>query len=47
MAASKATQIRVPIVEKLERVLVQWTEHHHQRAIPLFTIITQAKQLKF
>jgi hypothetical protein len=43
MMASKITQIRVPIMEKLERMLARWIEHQHQRAIPLSTMIIQAK----
>lgn len=38
MTASKITQIRAWIMEKLERI-----EYHHQSAIPLSTIIIQAK----
>jgi hypothetical protein len=30
-------------MEKLERMLGQWIEHQHQRAIPLSTMIIQAK----
>jgi hypothetical protein len=44
MMASKITQITVPITEKLERMLAQWTEHH-QCAIPLFTMIIQVTQV--
>jgi hypothetical protein len=43
MTASKITQIRPPIMEKLERMLAQWTEHQNQQAIPISTIIIQAK----
>jgi hypothetical protein len=43
MTTSKITQIRAPIVEKLERMLAQWIEHQNKRAIPLSTSITQAK----
>lgn len=38
MTASKITQIRARIMEKLERI-----EYQHQSAIPLSTIIIQAK----
>jgi hypothetical protein len=30
-------------MEKLERMLARWIEHQHQRAIPLSTMIIQAK----
>jgi predicted aconitase len=43
MTASKITQIRAPIMEKLERMLAQWIEYQHQRAIPLSTMIIKAK----
>jgi hypothetical protein len=43
MMASKITQIRAPVMEKLERMLALWFEHQHQRAIPLSTMIIQAK----
>jgi hypothetical protein len=43
MTASKITQIRAPIMEKLERMLAQWIEYQHERAIPLSTMIIQAK----
>jgi hypothetical protein len=43
MTASKITQIRPLIMEKLERMLAQWTEHQNQQAIPISTIIIQAK----
>jgi hypothetical protein len=35
-------------MEKFERMLAQWTEHHHQCATPRSTIIIQpkAKSLK-
>jgi hypothetical protein len=35
MMASKITQIRLLIMEKLERMLAHWIEHQHQFAIPL------------
>jgi glutamyl-tRNA reductase len=47
MTASKMTQIRMPTVEKLERMLAQWTEHEEQRAIPFPTMIIQAKARSF
>jgi hypothetical protein len=43
MTASKITQIRPPIMEKLERMFAQWTEHQNQQAITISTIIIQAK----
>jgi hypothetical protein len=43
MTANKVTQIRTPIMEKLERMLARWIEHLHQCAIPLSTMIIQAK----
>jgi hypothetical protein len=43
MTASKITQIRPPIMEKLGRMLAQWIEHQNQQAIPISTIIIQAK----
>jgi hypothetical protein len=42
---SKTAQIRLPITEKLERMLALWTQYQHQRATPLSTMIIQAKQL--
>jgi hypothetical protein len=43
MTASKITQIRPPIMEKLEKTLAQWIEHQNQQVIPISTIIIQAK----
>jgi hypothetical protein len=43
MMANEITQIKAPIVEKLEKMLTQWIEHQHQRAIPLSTVIIQTK----
>jgi hypothetical protein len=43
MTASKITQIIPPIMEKLERMLAQWIEHQNQQAVPISTIIIQAK----
>jgi hypothetical protein len=43
MTATKITQIRALIMEKLERMLARWIEHEHQCAIPLSTMIIQAK----
>ena len=43
MTTAKITQIRAPIMEKLERMLAQWIEHQNKRAIPLSTSIIQAK----
>jgi hypothetical protein len=42
MTTAKITQIRAPILEKLERMLAQWIEHQNKRAIPLSTFIIQA-----
>jgi hypothetical protein len=41
MTYSKATQIIAPIVDKLQRMLAEWTEQQHQRAIALCTMLTQ------
>jgi hypothetical protein len=41
MMTSKTTQIRVPIMEKLERMLAQWMEHKCQCCIPVSTIVVQ------
>jgi hypothetical protein len=47
MTTAKITQIRAPILEKLERMLAQWIEHQNKRAIPLSTLIIQAKASLF
>jgi hypothetical protein len=41
MTSGKATQIIAPIVDKLQRMLAEWTEQQHQRAIALCTMLTQ------
>jgi hypothetical protein len=41
LLASKVTQIGMPIMEKLEKMLAQWIEHRHY-AIPVSTMIIQA-----
>jgi hypothetical protein len=43
MMASKVTQIRALITEKSERMPAQWIEHERQCAIPISTMIIQAK----
>jgi hypothetical protein len=43
MSTTKITQIRAPIMEKLERMLAQLIEHENQRAVLLSTLIIQGK----
>lgn len=43
ITASKFTQIRAPILDKLERMLLRWTAHQHQSAIPPSSMIIQTK----
>lgn len=47
MMARKITQIRAPIMEKLERMLAQWIGHQHHRAILPSTMNIQAKAKSF
>jgi hypothetical protein len=44
MSTTEITQIRAPIMEKLERMLAQWTECENQLAVSLSTLIIQAKE---
>jgi hypothetical protein len=44
MTNSKITQIRASVMEKLERMLARWIQHQHQRAVPLSTMMIQAKE---
>lgn len=43
MMASKVTQIRALITEKSESMPAHWIEHERQHAVPLSTMIIQAK----
>jgi hypothetical protein len=43
MTTAKITQIRAPILEIFERMVAQWIEHQNKSAIPLSTLIIQAK----
>jgi hypothetical protein len=43
MMASKITQIKESVMEKLERMLAQWIVHQCQCDIPLSTVTIQAK----
>ena len=43
MVASDITLIRALIIEKLERMRAYCIGHQHQRAVPIYTIIIQAK----
>jgi hypothetical protein len=46
-ATRMSTTKLTPIMEKLERMLVQWIEHENQHAILLSTLIIQAKAESF
>jgi hypothetical protein len=43
MSTTNITQIKAPIMEKLGRMLAQSIEHENQCAVPLSTLIFQAK----
>lgn len=43
MMASEITQIMASVIKKMERMLAQCIKHQYQCAIPLSTMVIQAK----